>query len=113
MTLAAIPPSMRVTDATSRNSSPSNTCGSGSCAASAATPSAARSIALSASHGRAEWPERPWNVQVALTLPRQPAWISFAVGSIITTSSGRSGSRSSSGASALSVDGSSSRPNSR
>ena len=50
-------------------------------------PAAARWMALSASHGRAEWPERPWKVQVALTLPRQPAWMALAVGSITTTRS--------------------------
>ena len=47
----AIPPAIFVTDATSTNSSPSKSCGSGSCAASAVTPAAARVIALSASHG--------------------------------------------------------------
>src|SRR3954465_12321027 len=48
-------------------------------------PAAARWIALSASHGRAEWPERPWKVHVALTLPRQPAWTALAVGSMTRT----------------------------
>src|SRR3954469_10992402 len=105
-----MPPAMRVTDATSTKRRPSNSCGSGSWAASAATPTAARVIALSASHGRAEWPARPWKVHVALMLPRQPAWRALSVGSIITTSSGASGWRSSSGVSALSVSGSSSRP---
>src|SRR4051812_32605936 len=110
MTLPAIPPAMRVTEATSTKRRPSKSWGSGSWAASAATPAAARWIALSASHGRAECPARPWNVHVALTLPRQPACSALSVGSIITTSSGRSGWRSSSGVSALSVSGSSSRP---
>ena len=49
-------------------------------------------------------PSDPWNVQVALMLPRQPACSALSVGSIITTSSASSGSRSSSGVSALSVD---------
>ena len=53
---------------------------------------------MSASQGRAECPERPSNVHVALTLPRQPACSSLSVGSITTTSSAASGSRSSSGA---------------
>ena len=47
---------------------------------------------------------------MALTLPRQPAWIALSVGSIITASSGESGWRASSGVSALSPNGSSSRP---
>ena len=106
----AIPPAIFVTDATSTNSSPSKSCGSGSWAASAVTPAAARVIALSANHGRAECPETPWNVHVALTLPRQPACSALSVGSIITTSSGASGWRASSGVSALSSNGSSSRP---
>src|SRR5215210_1907983 len=108
-----MPPAIRVTEATSTKRRPSNSCGSGSWAASAVTPAAARLIALSASQGRAEWPARPWNVQVALTLPRQPAWIALPVGSIITTSTGASGWRASSGVSALSVTGSSSRPKNR
>ena len=70
-------------------------------------------IALSANHGRAEWPATPWKLQVALMLPRQPAWIALSVGSIITTSSGANGWRASSGVSALSVNGSSSRPKNR
>ena len=106
----AMPPAIFVTDATSMNSSPSNWCGSGSCAASAVTPAAARVIALSPNHGRAECAATPWNVHVALTLPRQPAWIALSVGSIITASSGESGWRASSGVSALSSNGSSSRP---
>src|SRR3954449_3638489 len=101
---------MRVTEATSTKRRPSKSCGSGSCAASAATPAAARWMALSASQGRAECPARPWKVQVALTLPRQPACSALSVGSIITTSSGASGWRASSGVSALSSNGSSSRP---
>ena len=60
MTLLAMPPAIRVTDATSVKRRPSKSCGSGSCAASAAMPAAARWIALSASHGRAEWPATPW-----------------------------------------------------
>ena len=106
----AIPPAIFVTDATSTNSSPSKSCGSGSCAASAVTPAAARVIALSANHGRAECPDTPRNVHVALTLPRQPACSALSVGSIITASSGDSGWRASSGVSALSSNGSSSRP---
>src|SRR5215207_1303194 len=102
-----------VTDATSRNFSPPKSCSSGSCAASTAIPRAALWIALSASHGRAECPARPAKVQVALMLPRQPAWIALSVGSIITTSSAAIGSRASSGVSALSAIGSSSRPKSR
>ncbi len=70
-------------------------------------------IALSASHGRAECPARPVNVQVALMLPRQPAWMALSVGSIITTSSAAIGSRARSGVSALSDAGSSSRPKNR
>ena len=50
-------------------------------------PRAAAWIAFSPSQGRAECAERPVNVQVALTLPTQPACSSFEVGSIITTSS--------------------------
>src|SRR5215207_1934731 len=73
-------------------------------------PLAALWIALSASQGRAEWPARPAKVQVALMLPRQPAWMALSVGSIITTSSAAIGSRASSGVSALSAIGSSSRP---
>ena len=46
-------------------------------------------------------------------LPRQPACSSHAVGSIITTSSASSGSRASSGVSADSATGSSSRPKNR
>ena len=59
----------------------------------------ARWIALSASHGRAEWPLRPRNVQVALMFPRQPACSALAVGSMTTTRSAsrRPGSRASSG----------------
>src|SRR5688572_22992570 len=76
-------------------------------------PRAALWIAFSPSHGRAECPARPVKVQVALMLPRQPAWIALSVGSIITTSSGLSGSRASSGVSALSAIGSSSRPKNR
>ena len=108
-----MPAAIRVTVATSTNSRPSTACGRGGCAASATTPAAARSIALSASHGRAEWPERPWKLQVALMLPRQPACSSQPVGSIITTSAASSGSRSSSGVSADSACGSSSRPKNR
>ena len=101
MTFVAIPPAIRVTLATSTNSSPSNACGTAAAARPArGSPAAACSIALSACHGRAEWPERPWNVHVALMLPRQPACSSHAVGSIITTSSAASGSRASSGVSA-------------
>src|SRR5215210_284019 len=110
MTLPAMPPAMRVTDATSTKRRPSKSRGSGSCAASAATPAAARWMALSASHGRAEWPARPWKIQVALMFPRQPACSALSVGSIITTSSGWTGWRASSGVRALSVSGSSSRP---
>ena len=66
-------------------------------------------MALSACHGRAEWPERPENVQVALMLPRQPACSSPSVGSITTTKSAFGRERSSSGVSALSAEGSSSR----
>ena len=88
MTLAAIPPAIRVTYATSTNSSPSNVVRLRRLRGERErSPAAARSIALSAFQGRAECPERPWNVQVALTLPRQPACSSLAVGSIITTSS--------------------------
>ena len=63
-------------------------------------PRAARWMALSASHGRAEWPLRPWNVQVALTFPRHPACSAPAVGSMTTATSAsrRPGSRASSGA---------------
>ena len=43
--------------------SPSNSRASGGTCASAWIPAAARWIALSASHGRAECPERPWKVQ--------------------------------------------------
>ena len=83
-----MPPAIFVTEATSVKRSPSKSCGSGSWAASTAIPAAARWIALSANHGRAEWPATPWKLQVALMLPRQPAWIALSVGSIITTSSG-------------------------
>src|SRR4051795_4036001 len=109
MTLLAIPPEICVTDATSWNVSPWNSTGSTGTAASAATPSAARVIAFSAAHGRAECPLRPRNVQTALMFPTQPACSSPSVGSIITTNSASTAERSSSGTSALSVDGSSSR----
>ncbi len=109
ITLEAIPPSTRVTDATSWNVRPPKLTGIEGCEASWAIPIAARWIALSACHGRAECPERPWNVQVALMLPRQPACSSLSVGSITTTKSASTGERSSSGVSALSADGSSSR----
>ena len=82
-----------------------NVTGTDGAEASAAIPSAARWIALSACHGRAECPERPENVHVALMFPRQPACSSPSVGSITTTNSASSGERSSSGVSALSVDG--------
>src|SRR4051794_5691668 len=112
MTLPAIPPSIRVTETTCTNRSPSNSRGSYGTSASAAMPAAARWIALSASHGRAEWPLVPGKVHVALMFPRQPAWIAFAVGSMTITASAprRPGSRSSSGPSALWTMGSSSRP---
>ena len=41
----------------------------------------ARSIALSACHGRAEWPARPRKTARAVTLPTQPAWTVQSVGS--------------------------------
>ena len=107
--MPAIPPSTRVTDATSWNVSPCSVTGTDGAEASAAIPTAAWWIALSACHGRAECPERPENVHVALMLPRQPACSSPSVGSITTTNSASSLWRSSSGVSALSVDGSSSR----
>ena len=97
-----MPPWIPTTLTASTNSSPSNSARSGGAAcASSAIARAARSMALSASQGRAEWPLTPWNVQVAFTLPRQPAWIALAVGSITiaTSASRRPGSRSSSGVS--------------
>ena len=57
-------------------------------------PIAALWIALSACHGRAECPERPGNVHVALRFPRQPACSSPSVGSITTTNSCSSWRRS-------------------
>ena len=98
-----------VTDATSWNVSPWKVVGSEGAEASAAIPIAALWIALSACQGRAECPERPWNVHVAFRLPRQPACSSLSVGSITTTNSCSSLWRSSSGVSALSLLGSSSR----
>ena len=61
---------------------------------------------------RGDRPLVPGNVHAALMLPRQPAWIAFAVGSMTITASAsrRPGSRSSSGVSALWTTGSSSRP---
>jgi hypothetical protein len=111
-TLSAIPPATRVTETTSVKRSPSNSRGAGGTWASAWIPAAARWIALSASHGRAECPERPWKVHVALTLPRQPAWTALAVGSMTTTRSAvlSPASRARSPDSALSLTASSSRP---
>src|SRR3954447_25078982 len=105
----AMPPSTRVTDATSWNVSPPDCTGSTGALASVAMPSAAWWMAFSACQGRPEWPERPRNVHVAFRFPRQPACSSQSVGSITTTSSASTGERSSSGVSALSADGSSSR----
>ena len=110
-TFSAIPPSILVADTTSVNVRPSWTCSVAGTSASSATPRARRWIALSANQGRAEWPLRPWNVHVAFTLPRQPAWTALEVGSSTTPNplSRRAGSRSSSGVSELSPKGSSSR----
>src|SRR6185503_10432262 len=112
MTLSAIPPATRVTETTCVKRSPSNSRGSSGIFASASIPAAARWIALSANHGRAEWPLTPEKVQSALMLPRQPAWIALPVGSMTMTASAvrRPGSRSSRRLSALSANGSSSRP---
>ena len=84
-----MPPRICVTDATSVKSSPSKVTRRGATAASCAIPAAARWMALSASHGRAEWPLRPRKVHVALRLPRQPAWSALAVGSMTSTRSAR------------------------
>ena len=83
----AMPPATFVTDATSKNVRPSNVTGWIGALASAAMPSAARVIAFSACHGRAECPERPRNSHDALMLPTQPACSSLSVGSITTTKS--------------------------
>src|SRR3954449_9138855 len=111
-TLRATPPCTVTAETTSRNVSPANSWSTGSSAASCAMPTPARWMALSASHGRALWPATPRNVHVALMLPTQPACSWLSVGSMTTTrSASRSpGSRSSSGVSALSPKGSSSRP---
>ena len=112
-TLRATPPWTVTAETTSRNVSPAKTWSTGSSSASAAIPRPARWIALSASHGRALWPATPRNVHVALMFPTQPAWISL-VGRLHHDRQvgGRAGpgSRSSSGVSALSPNGSSSRP---
>src|SRR4051812_32784564 len=111
-TLRATPPWTVTAETTSRNVKPANAWSTGATSASAAIPRPARWIALSASHGRALWPAVPRNVHVALMLPTQPACRALSVGSITTTRSAsvRPGSRSSSGVSALSPNGSSSRP---
>src|SRR3954454_24261110 len=109
ITFIAIPPCTRVTEATSWKVRPSKVTGTDGAEASAAMPIAARWMALSACQGRAECPERPVNVHVALRLPAQPACSALSVGSITTTNSASSVSRASSGVSALSSEGSSSR----
>ena len=72
MTFEAIPPWIRVALSTSTNVSPPTSTSSGGTATTGASPSTARSIALTPCQGRAEWALSPWNVSVALRLPRQP-----------------------------------------
>ena len=99
-----MPPAICVTDATSTNVRPSNSCGSGSWRGERGDPARRRGgsrcrRATAAPSGR----RAPWKVHVALTLPRQPAWIALSVGSIITTSSAaRSAARARAAASARS-----------
>ena len=81
MTLSAIPASKRVTLSTSRKVSPPTTTSRGSSSIMGFNPSSARSMALSACHGRAEWPLTPRNERRALMWPRQPACTSPSVGS--------------------------------
>ena len=112
MTLSAIPASNRVTLTTSLKVSPPTTASRGSCSSIGARPSIARSIALSACQGRAEWPLTPRNERRALMCPRQPACTCPSVGSrrIASAASWIALEPAKSAGSGLCSGGSSSRP---
>ena len=117
MTLSAIPASSRVTETTSLELETADDRDARlELEAAARGPRTARSSALSASHGRAEWPLVPWKVSRATTLPRQPAWIS-QVGRLEddrrASSRGRALEPAKSAGSGLCSAGSSSRPKRR
>ena len=108
-----MPPSRRVTETTSKNGRPEIVASRRSWAATRASPSIARWIALSASHGRAAWPLTPLNVTRAVSVPTHPACTVRSVGSsrIARSASWTSGHASKSAGSGLWLGGSSSRPN--
>ena len=110
-TLSAMPPSIRVTVSTSTNVRPATSTCAGGMRVSGCSPSTATPIALTPSHGLAEWALIPRNASVALRLPRQPAWIVLSVGSstMARSVSRRSGQAAKTPGSGLSATGSSSR----
>ena len=113
--MPATPPSIVVTEMTSRNVSPSMSTSRTGRSAIGPSASIAAWIAFAPSHGRALCAARPRTVTSAFRLPLQPTSSWLAVGSMTIASavSRSSGHRSNAGRSADSVIGISSRPKKR